>query len=51
VRLGLDNRGGDSSCSSRSGGLGVRVAVRPAIMHNRFRRYVAPLSYLRCKSL
>jgi hypothetical protein len=31
VRLGLDNRGGESSCSSRSGGSGVRVSARPAI--------------------
>jgi hypothetical protein len=31
VRLGLNNRGGDFSCSSRSGGSGVRVSARPDI--------------------
>jgi hypothetical protein len=50
VRLGLDNLGGDSSCSSLSGGLGVRVAVRPAIMHKRFRRHVATLGTARCNN-
>jgi hypothetical protein len=38
VRFGLDNRGGDSSCSPRSGGSGVRIAVRSAIFQNQFRR-------------
>jgi hypothetical protein len=31
VRFGLDNRGGESSRSSRSGGSEVRIAARPAI--------------------
>jgi hypothetical protein len=30
LRFGLNNRGGEFSCSSRSGGSGVRVAARPA---------------------
>jgi hypothetical protein len=38
VRLGLNNRGGDFSCSSRSGGSGVRVSARPDISWTRTTR-------------
>jgi hypothetical protein len=31
MRFGLANRGGELSCSSRSGGSGVRVSARPDI--------------------
>jgi hypothetical protein len=31
-RLGLNTRGGEFSCSLRSGGLGVRVSARPDIL-------------------
>jgi hypothetical protein len=31
MRFGLANRGGEFSCSSRSGGSGVRVSARPDI--------------------
>ena len=34
-RLGLSNRGGEFSCSSRSGGSGVRVSARPVIFESR----------------
>jgi hypothetical protein len=32
MRFGLANRGGEFSCSSRSGGSGVRVSARPDIL-------------------
>jgi hypothetical protein len=44
VRLGLANRGGESSCSSRSGGSGVRVSARPAAIFVSSRRSRSDLS-------
>lgn len=34
VRLGLDNRGGESSCLSWSGGSGVRMTACPNTVRN-----------------
>ena len=42
MRLGLNNRGGDFSCSSRSGGSGVRVSARPDISDPRI-KYSSPI--------
>jgi hypothetical protein len=41
VRFGLANRGGEFSCSSRSGGSGVRVSARPDIFASEFRHRLA----------
>lgn len=38
MRFGLANRGGEFSCSSRSGGSGVRVSARPDIFASEFPR-------------
>jgi hypothetical protein len=41
MRFGLANRGGEFSCSSRSGGSGVRVSARPDIFASELPRRLA----------
>jgi hypothetical protein len=41
MRFGLANRGGEFSCSSRSGGSGVRVSARPDIFASDLPRRLA----------